>query len=104
MAGALDTGNWLLSMSAQGLNSHMWLLAYEADLKGWLVGTPPNFVDQDRYFSVLKAKRISFYDERRNVKHIRTVTPKQPSSAFLEFIRQMRSSVPAGGMVTSVVS
>jgi len=30
----LDTGLWRISMSSIGLKSHMWLLAYEADLKG----------------------------------------------------------------------
>lgn len=104
IAGKFDTGSWLLSMSPQGLNSHMWLLAYEADLKGWLTGTPANFVDQNQYFSRLKSKAISFYDERRNVKHIRKVVPRHPSNAFLEFMRQMRLAVPAGGLATSIVS
>jgi hypothetical protein len=98
----LDVDNWLLSMSTQGLNSHMWLLAYEANLKGWLAGREQNFVDQHPYFAVLKSKRISFYDERKNVKHIRSVVPKSPSSAFLEFIRQMREAVPTGALATSV--
>jgi hypothetical protein len=67
----LDTRHWRSYMNSAGLTSNMWLLAYEADLKGWLVGSPPNYVDGHRYFSVLKRRNIYFYDEVRNVPHIR---------------------------------
>ncbi len=41
-----------------------WLLAYEANVKGWL----PNkggvdFVAADKYFGPMKAAGVSFYDE-----------------------------------------
>ena len=61
--GSLDTGLWEQSMVDQGLSSNMWLLAYEADLKGWLEGKPKDFVDQNQYFCILKKKKISFYDK-----------------------------------------
>jgi len=93
--GTLDTAVWRLSMRPQGLTSHMWLLAYEADLKGWLQGTPANFVNQDSYFAVLKARRISFYDTKKNVKHIRKETPPKRSSAFLAFVQEMQAGGPA---------
>jgi hypothetical protein len=89
--GPLNTGLWRLSMRPRGLTSHMWLLAYEADLKGWLQGTPANFVDQDAYFSVLKSKGISFYDIAKNVKHIKKETPPKRSSTFLALLREMRT-------------
>ena len=49
----------------------MWLLAYEADLKSWLDGNPVNFVNDNPYFKVLKSKKISFYDTKKNVAHIK---------------------------------
>jgi hypothetical protein len=100
----LNTGLWRASMNGRGLHSHMWLLAYEADLKGWLRGAPADFVDKDLHFAVLKSKRISFYNEGRNVKHIRKIVPRRPSSAFLAFLRHIRSlGRPGAVAVTSIV-
>ncbi len=89
--GILDTSLWMLSMTASGLSSHMWLLAYEADLKGWLQGIPPNFVDNDPHFSILKRKGIAFYDIRRNVTHIKRITPKPRSASLLLLLQQFTS-------------
>ncbi|MBS4047884.1 MAG: RNA-directed DNA polymerase [Alphaproteobacteria bacterium] len=86
--GVLNTVTWQQSMTPQGLWSNMWLLAYEADLKGWLAGNPANFVSLDRYFSVLKIKKISFYDIKKNVKHIRKQKPKEPSPALVEWLQR----------------
>jgi hypothetical protein len=81
----LDTGLWQLSMTGPGLLSHMWLLAYEADLKGWLRGSSAKFVDNDKYFSILKQRRISFYDEMRNVLHIKRQKPSRRLPPLLTF-------------------
>ena len=62
ITGRLDKAAWKRAMSASGLRSNMWLLAYEADLKGWLHGSSVGHVEGDPYFSVLKGKQISFYD------------------------------------------
>jgi hypothetical protein len=86
--GPLDTGLWEMSMTSQGLLSHMWLLAYEADLKGWLRGSPINFVTADRYFGILKKRRISFYDEIKNVIDIKRERPRPRSRALLEFLQR----------------
>ena len=72
----------------------MWLLAYEADLKGWLNGIPRNFVDNDSYFNILKSKKISFYDVNRNVTHIQKQKPKGYSLAFLEYLEKMNTQAP----------
>ncbi|WOI12788.1 RNA-directed DNA polymerase [Thalassospira lucentensis] len=61
LAQYLNVNLWKTYMTADSLKSDMWLLAYEADLKGWLSGTPTNFVDNDFFFGVLKQKNISFY-------------------------------------------
>lgn len=95
ISNGLDTRVWTLSISPQGLWSHMWLLAYEADLKRWLQGTSPNFIDLDPYFKVLKAKKISFYDIKKNIKHISKEKPRARSTAFLEFLRTTRMELPA---------
>ncbi|CAN0485775.1 unnamed protein product, partial [Discosporangium mesarthrocarpum] len=75
----LNEQHWRKFMTKSGLLSHMWLLAYEADLKGWLSGKDPDFVDKDSYFSELKKKKISFYDTKRNVQDIRKRKPLPPS-------------------------
>jgi hypothetical protein len=90
--GALDLSLWQQSVTTQGLQSDMWLLGYEADLKGWLTGATPNYVDAHPYFGPLKAKRISFYDTAKNVPHIRKSAPRRRSSAFFDFLQQ--SGVP----------
>ncbi len=64
----------------------MWLLAYESDLKGWLAEIPANFVENDEFFKHLRAKKISFYDEHKNVLHINKKKPRKRSAAFMEFI------------------
>jgi len=69
--GPLDTTIWRQSLNPQGLLSKLWLLAYEADLKGWLNGDPATFVNDNPYFKVLKSKKISFYDTTKNVTHIK---------------------------------
>lgn len=100
--GALNASLWRQSMTPQGLYSHGWLLAYEADLKGWLKGSPTNFVDNDRYFNALKSKGISFYDVRRNVTHIRKQKAKRHSAAFLEFLQILRIQEPGSWEVSDV--
>lgn len=90
--GKLDTSLWEQSMTQDGLKSNMWLLAYEADLKGWLQDNPVNFVDSDPYFSILKKKMISFYDVKKNVTHITKQKPRPPSSALLNYLALHRLS------------
>ena len=70
ITGTLDKTAWRRSMSSNGLRSNMWLLAYEADLKGWLHGLAVGHVEGDPYFSELKGKQISFYDTTKNVELI----------------------------------
>ena len=80
--GRLDKSSWSRSMSSDGLRSSMWLLAYEADLKGWLRGTASGYVEADPYFKELKTRRVSFYDEQRNVVHISKVGPARVRVPF----------------------
>ena len=77
-------------MNAQGLVSNMWLLAYEADLKGWLQGSTA-YVDAHPYFGELKKRKVSFYDIKRNVKDIRKSKPKKLSNSLVDFIANLKS-------------
>lgn len=72
VSGQIDTSTWEASLTTEGLNSSMWLLAYEAKLKGWLQGINPNYVANHQHFSVLLSKNISFYDPKKNVPHIKS--------------------------------
>jgi hypothetical protein len=51
----------------------MWLLVYEATLKGWIPSSNPCFVTTDEFFGPMLKKRIKFYDETINV----TTTKKE---------------------------
>jgi hypothetical protein len=62
-ANALDTANWVqLITTPNALNEEHWLLAYEANRKGWLACPA---VATHQLFSVLEQNRISFYDPAR---------------------------------------
>lgn len=73
----LDLGLVEDGFSTAGLTSRMtkaslwdenWLLAYEADIKGWLPSAEAiNHVDNDPWFHELKAKGVEFYDRKKNV-------------------------------------
>ena len=86
ISGTLDTALWQQSMNSVGLKSNSWLLAYEANLKGWLPVGAPNYVDAHPYFGVLKKFGVSFYDVKKNVKHIKARKPKAVSAALAEYL------------------
>lgn len=54
---------WSSLMRRSSLYDSSWLLAYEADVHGWLPSAEkPNHVDSDPNFSQLKNAGVSFYD------------------------------------------
>lgn len=69
--GRIDKVKWNSLLTSDNLYSEMWLLAYEADLKGWLTPSDANFVSSHAKFKELKARRISFYDVKKNVPSIK---------------------------------
>lgn len=90
--GLLEAGSHLWSLQARmtsaSLRDENWLLAYEADVKGWLPSAElSNHVDGDPYFSALKAKRVEFYDISRNVKSF-----KRSRRDNIERLRRRRST------------
>ncbi len=88
--GPLDTNLWEQSMNHEGLTSSNWLLAYEADLKGWLAGPNPGYVQAHPFFAELRQRNVSFYDDSKNVTHIRATKPKPWSDALIRFLEARR--------------
>lgn len=86
--GQLNTSLWQQSMNDAGLTSNMWLLAYEAELKGWLKGATA-YVDAHPYFSELKKRDVSFYNVKKNVTDISKLKPKPPSEALLKELQRL---------------
>lgn len=89
--GALDVSLWTQAMTAAGLESNMWLVAYEADLKGWLTPPAAGFVQAHPYFCELRNRNISFYDKTRRLKNVRLSKPKGPSDAFRRHMAALRN-------------
>lgn len=81
----LVTSRWKQSLNSDGLHSDMWLLAYEANIKGWLFGATRDYVEKHPNFQFLKSKKIHFYDEHRNVIHIRKQKPKRAPTTVASY-------------------
>lgn len=75
IVGNLDKRMWRRHMSPDGLESNMWLLAYEAQIKGWMRSQFGDYVLADRYFGELKRKRVSFYDTKGRAYDIKPKVP-----------------------------
>ena len=91
-------------MNSAALTSSNWLLAYEAEIKGWLSTPTPSFIDSHPQFSVLKKHGVSFYDINRNVKHIKAQKPKSMSSALSEYLSgTKRGILPARFAAMSLI-
>lgn len=68
----LDTTNWEQFMTEAELYGPQWLLAYEAQVKGWLPSkSGKNFVSNDPNFGPLKSAGVEFY----STKMARTAAP-----------------------------
>jgi hypothetical protein len=77
---------WAQEMRRTSLYGPNWLLAYEADVKGWLPSTErPNHVDSDPNFSQLKSAGVSFYDDSITVSSVsRIQSIPSPSLSTLD--------------------
>jgi hypothetical protein len=61
----LDKTIWTSHMTQSALYDEYWLLAYEANIKGWLPNAgPADHVAADANFGFLKANGVCFYDDR----------------------------------------
>lgn len=63
LSGVLDTSFWETFMDADNLNKNMWLLSYEASVKGWLPSLGAvDHIASDPFFVTLRAANVAFYD------------------------------------------
>jgi len=59
----LDTTRWEQFLNREALYEPQWLLAYEANVKGWLPQKgKTDYVASDSCFGLMKAAGVSFYD------------------------------------------
>ena len=58
----LDKTLWTTHMTAESLYGELWLLAYEANIKYWLISPTGDFVAVDPNFRILKTAGVFFYD------------------------------------------
>ncbi len=81
LADDIDHSVWQASMTTDGLDGDLWLLSYEARVRGWLgsVGGG-NHIASHPVFSYLERKKIRFYTLMRKVSH-RTVTKLEETDA-----------------------
>lgn len=67
LVNGLDTSLWSTKMKAEELYEENWLLAYEANVKGWLPSvTGVDYVAADPFFGILKNNNVSFFDSNAN--------------------------------------
>ena len=82
-----DFSRWQALLNQGELYGNQWLLAYEANVKGWLpLPSGNDYVSSDKCFSYLKANNVEFYDSTAHL----TQLPRQPISTTSE-----ESSIPA---------
>jgi hypothetical protein len=63
-----DKTMWQKHVNTDGLNSEYWLLAYEANIKGWLSHrTGHDYIGGNSFFNMLRANNVSFYNESKEV-------------------------------------
>ena len=74
----VDYSDYELFMTAENLYGEQWLLAYEANVKGWLpsVGNTDHVKD-DACFNFLKTNGVCFYDDTLSP-HIEPQLPPEP--------------------------
>lgn len=64
VAGAVDVSSLEALMNEDELVEEQWLLAYEANVKGWLPNKGgKDFVTAHKHFKLMKAAGVSFYDD-----------------------------------------
>lgn len=61
LAKAPDTTHWKSSESKEALHGELWLLAYEAGVRGW-AGFSDAHVKANRHFDILRRAQVRFYN------------------------------------------
>jgi len=71
-----EIGDLSRSIDGASLYGDLWLLAYEGVLRGWLKPTDPDLLKHDEFFKILKANRISFYDDQKQTYFVSPARPR----------------------------
>lgn len=67
--GTLDVSFWQSFATESGLESEMWLVAYEATKKGWWpTAVSSDFVTTHKFFGDLWVKNVEFYDPKKKAR------------------------------------
>lgn len=83
LAPSLSSTKWPSFLTTDDLNGRQWILAYEADIKGWLKPlTDRDYVDSDPNWSLLKKLGVSFYNPSASLDFTPT---KKPLHSHVEF-------------------
>lgn len=89
--GVVDRSIWNRSLNTDGLRSPMWLYSYEATVQGLIPGVNDDFITQDPYFSLLKAKQVRFLDiDRGYSSMIATLRARRDAN---ERFRRLREAI-----------
>lgn len=81
-AATVDFSRWQKLLNTQELNSECWLLAYEANFRGWLPPLPGvgDYVSSHPQFALLKANGVSFYDTNASMPSLKVAVLVPPWS------------------------
>jgi hypothetical protein len=59
----LDESNWISFMTKEELSTENWILAYEANVKGWLSSRDgDDYIANNKFFAALRDNGVEFYD------------------------------------------
>ena len=67
MPDSFDKTPWEFYLNENGFASKMWLVAYEAPLKGWMTPSNYDYLKPGTLAGEMYKRKISFYDKKRNV-------------------------------------
>lgn len=80
----LDTRRWKSNMKSSELYTENWLLAYEANVKGWLSpASGRDYILSDPFFATLKANNVEFY---YSVNPIITINAHQETNSIKKMV------------------
>lgn len=87
--GTLNKAKWeAIVQNPDELYGSQWLLAYEANYKGWLKFTTDN-VSNDPNFAFLKSNGVFFYDEKKYSAHLTGVSETNLDVPLFSFAQEL---------------
>lgn len=89
--GNVDRELWDRSLTKDGLRGPMCLYAYEAVTQGFISGANDDFISQEPYFGLLRAKRVQFLDLTRGYASMSTTLRRLRDENIR--LRRMREAI-----------